>query len=76
MCICLDWSDGSPHVYPLRWVLFHWHLPCLVSKVLLISGIVIEAEIAACQAHLSHIEMSVEKIFESRLIRQESGVEV
>jgi hypothetical protein len=76
MCVCLDWSDGSPHVYSLRWVLFHWHLPCLVSKVLLISGIEIVAEIAACQAHLSHIEMSVERICESCLIRQESGVEV
>jgi hypothetical protein len=61
MCICLDWSDSSPHVYSLRWVLFHWHLPCLVSKVLLLSGIEIEAEIAACQAHLSHVEMSVER---------------
>jgi hypothetical protein len=63
MCICLDWSDGSPHVYSLRWVLFHWYLPCLVSHVRLISGIEIEAEIAACQAHLSHIEMLVESSF-------------
>ena len=76
MCICLDRSDGSPHVYSLRWMLLHWHRPCLVPKVLLISGIEIETEIAACQAHLSHVEISVERIVEFCLIQQESGVEV
>jgi hypothetical protein len=57
-------------------VLFHWHLPCLASKILLFSGVEIEAEIAASQAHLSHVEVSVERMFETCLIQPESGVEV
>ncbi len=56
MSICLYWCDGPSEIYPLRWMLFHWHLPGLALEVWLPSRVKVESELIAIQARVSHVE--------------------